>query len=234
MSLNASHLILEVTRKCNMCCDHCLRGEPQKQDMTKVIINKVLDTFESICTVTFTGGEPTLNLDLIRYFFNEADKRGKLPSSFWLATNGKENQIELAALLLEYYPLVDEPECCGVAVSKDYFHDEPKINYLAGLSFYDSSKEHDIYNPDDSWLIKSGNAELYDLGSQEKADRRSQNLYLDAHGNNNFTIEQVYVNALGDVIPDCDYSYIEQEKMKLCHIDDLVEYIHLISETKTA
>ena len=34
-------LILEVTRRCNMCCAHCLRGEAENIDMQKETIDKV-------------------------------------------------------------------------------------------------------------------------------------------------------------------------------------------------
>ena len=65
-------LILEVTRRCNMCCAHCLRGEAENIDMQKETIDKVLDLVDKIEHVTFSGGEPSLNLPLIQYFFDRA------------------------------------------------------------------------------------------------------------------------------------------------------------------
>ena len=55
--LNIYNLVLEVTRRCNMCCAHCLRGEAQNMDMQKETIDKLLDQTDSISMVTFSGGE---------------------------------------------------------------------------------------------------------------------------------------------------------------------------------
>lgn len=57
--LNIYNLVLEVTRRCNMCCAHCLRGEAQNMDMQKETIDKLLDQTDSISMVTFSGGEPS-------------------------------------------------------------------------------------------------------------------------------------------------------------------------------
>ena len=54
-------LILEVTRRCNMCCDHCLRGDAQDLDMQKETVDALLEQVGSIGGVTFSGGEPLLN-----------------------------------------------------------------------------------------------------------------------------------------------------------------------------
>lgn len=209
MNISVGSLILEVTRSCNMCCDHCLRGSAQATRMTKKMIEEILSKVDSISMVTFTGGEPTLNLKVIRHFFETAKQMGKLPSAFWLATNGKEHQLELANLLLEYYPHMDEPEMCGVAVSVDTFHGEPTANYLKGLSFYDHSKEHDVSKFDESWVIRTGKADEYGFGNNAK--HRSTELYTDFY-NDYVNVDKMYINAEGWIIPDCDYSYEEQER----------------------
>lgn len=57
------HLAIEVTRRCNMECAHCLRGDAQAVDMTQEIVDRFVDGLEegmSIGDVTLTGGEPSL------------------------------------------------------------------------------------------------------------------------------------------------------------------------------
>ena len=44
----AYNAIFEVTRRCNLSCEHCLRGDAQNLDMTKETVDKVLDHIESI------------------------------------------------------------------------------------------------------------------------------------------------------------------------------------------
>ena len=63
----AGHLAIEVTQRCNLNCDHCLRGCARNVNITKEIIDKTLDNFEHISSITFTGGEPTLNPEAIIY-----------------------------------------------------------------------------------------------------------------------------------------------------------------------
>ena len=112
-------MILEVTRRCNMCCEHCLRGDAQNLDMAEETVDKLLEQVGSIATVTFSGGEPSLNVPLIRYFFKKARECGVMPYSFYVVTNGKANQLDLAAVLLEVYPEMEEPEACGISLSVD-------------------------------------------------------------------------------------------------------------------
>ena len=60
--LQLNEFAIEITRKCNMKCAHCLRGEAQKRNIHKKYITKVLEDISSIGSLTITGGEPTLNM----------------------------------------------------------------------------------------------------------------------------------------------------------------------------
>ena len=42
ISLPYYNLMLEVTRKCNLTCSHCMRGNPQNLEMSDEILEKVL------------------------------------------------------------------------------------------------------------------------------------------------------------------------------------------------
>lgn len=206
-------LILEITRKCNMACDHCLRGDAQNMDMTKEIIDEVLKHCGFIGTVVFTGGEPSLNVPLIRYFFKQAEKQGKLPGSFYVVTNGKENQYELAAELLKWYPKMEDKELCGVSLSIDPYH-EPQngylneMEYVRSLSFYSNEKEipaSECYP--EKHIIAEGRAANW---GENKRKLNESIIFEDDR------IEMLYVSANGNLIGDCDFSYD--------HIDQLSEY----------
>lgn len=203
LKVNAGTLILEVTRRCNQQCAHCLRGHCQAMDMTKETIDAVLDSMESIGSVVFTGGEPTLNLPIIQYFFEEANRHGKLPSCFWLATNGLEHQIELAKILLDWYPLMEEQSLCGVTISVDQFHKKPAVNYLAGLAFYTKEKEHPN-GMDNRQIIHSGLAEENGLGFHSAHEDLDFEVSMD---DDTIDVDFVYVSANGLITGDCDMSY---------------------------
>ena len=85
-------LILEVTRRCNMSCAHCLRGDAQALNMPREIIDKVLDSVESIGSVLFTGGEPSLNLEVIRYFSQKLKNSESCHILFILSQTGKKTR----------------------------------------------------------------------------------------------------------------------------------------------
>ena len=60
ISLPYYNLMLEVTRKCNLTCSHCMRGDPQNLDMSDEILEKIFGQVEQIYHLSLTGGEPFL------------------------------------------------------------------------------------------------------------------------------------------------------------------------------
>ncbi len=203
-------LVLEVTRKCNMACEHCLRGDAESLDMKKEIVDEVLKHCDFIGSVVFTGGEPSLNIPLIRYFFEEAKKQGKLPANFYVVTNGKANQYELATELLKWYPKMGEKDLCGVALSVDVYHESLGVEaeYIRALSFYRDDKEIPFSERyPERYIIAEGRAANWG----ESKRRLNDTIKFD-----NGTVEMLYVSANGNLIGDCDFSYD--------HIDQLSEY----------
>ena len=59
------NLMLEVTRKCNLRCEHCMRGEPQNLNMSDRILEKIFEQTEQIYHLSLTGGEPFLSPQVI-------------------------------------------------------------------------------------------------------------------------------------------------------------------------
>lgn len=103
--LQLNEFAIEITRKCNMKCAHCLRGEAQKRNIHKKYITKVLEDISSIGSLTITGGEPTLNIPAIRFILEEL-KRLEIPvSNFYIVVNGRKScqSLEFIQLLIEMY-----------------------------------------------------------------------------------------------------------------------------------
>ena len=117
-------LILEVTQRCNMDCDHCLRGKCRNVNITHEIIDATLDKFGYIGMLTFTGGEPTLNVEAIEYTVEQIKKRGISIGGFYVVTNAQKFSARLVTALLQLYVISDEREMCGLTVSVDEFHDD--------------------------------------------------------------------------------------------------------------
>ena len=240
-------LVLEVTRRCNMHCDHCLRGDAEKMDMQQATVDKILDTVDSIGSVTFSGGEPSLNIPLIRYFFKEAEKRGKLPSSFYIVTNGKAHMLDLAQLVLEWYAKFDEPDLCGVTISQDVFHDidwddgrTAPVNYLAGLACYRPDDKKHSLNDRNKWVQPRGRALENGLGGDNvfhKMDEDTGNLYVDTYipvGDTEYdasaNIDLLYVSATEKISGDCDMPFEAIDRLPYS-IDTLYEAIKAATES---
>lgn len=117
-SISINSLILEITRRCNMRCDHCMRGDAQNMDMNFEIIDKVLDSGVRINEVTFTGGEPSLYPEAITYFADSLEKRDQYITFFYVKTNGRVESLELAIALLKLYSRCEEPDMCTLDVSR--------------------------------------------------------------------------------------------------------------------
>lgn len=75
--------VIAVTNKCNFNCIYCHPDStPGKEGMSKETGRKVLDFIFSIpmrpgCQIVIEGGEPLLQWDLIRYLYQESEKRAK-------------------------------------------------------------------------------------------------------------------------------------------------------------
>ena len=65
VKMNIKHLMIEMTRECNLKSEHCMRGDAQNITITPEIIDKTLDNIETIFSLTLTGGEPFLHPDMI-------------------------------------------------------------------------------------------------------------------------------------------------------------------------
>lgn len=89
MKISYYNLILEITRRCNMNCAHCMRGEAQNIDIPFEVIDKALENVSHIGNLTLTGGEISLNPPAISYVAQQIIKRGINVDNIYMVTNGK-------------------------------------------------------------------------------------------------------------------------------------------------
>lgn len=134
------NLAVEITRKCQLKCAHCLKGDAQNVDMSPEIIDKLLESVCSIGRLLFTGGEPTMNLDGMRYFLDALKKRDITLNKLVIITNGCDISEEVFNLIKEYYAYITYRKGYGkhkieISVSSDVYHkqsgSEPEKAYNA-------------------------------------------------------------------------------------------------------
>lgn len=83
-------LALQVTRRCNLKCDLCGKGEPQNIDITKAIVDKTFDEIQNyyISDLRLNGGETFLNPEMIVYILEQIEKRNMMVNRIFVFTNG--------------------------------------------------------------------------------------------------------------------------------------------------
>lgn len=157
--LTFEYLTIEVTRKCNMRCTHCLRGDTQNVDINYKHIDDLLNQTEVIGHLDITGGEPTLNLDALQHILNGLCKRGIPLFEFGLNTNGLLYSERFINLVKWCKQIIDvscsnclkngneyQPKKyisrCNIGVSLDQYHEQHDIceehyqRYKEALSDY--------------------------------------------------------------------------------------------------
>ena len=236
-------LILEITRRCNIQCRHCLRGKAQGKNMSFETIRKALVGVDSIGTINFTGGEPSLYVPAIRYFTECIRMLNIDVGSFYVVTNGKIASRSLAEALTNLSWLCSETdrngglEAGGLVMSRDQYHRELGYdqwrarNLYESLPFYhDDERTKDIDMP-----IGEGNA--YDNGIGVRSPDINHPVVTNDQDYTEDRVEGVvYVNVNGDVIPSCDMSYESQELDKMGNVhekpllDILTQYASTLQE----
>ena len=114
-----------------MACAHCMKGDAQSIDLATEHIDALLDQTKQIEYLMFTGGEPTLNIEGMRYFLDGCIKRNIKIEYLNLTINGKVATNEMAQLLLDFDDWIakysDKRYYDGhilLWISKDRFHDD--------------------------------------------------------------------------------------------------------------
>ena len=202
-----NYLILEVTRRCNMCCAHCLRGNSQDVDMSRQVVDRVLQDIDEIKDVFFTGGEPSLNIPIMEYFFEQAQQKHICVGSFGLVTNGKEKQEELVRFIKEHLSNVKEKNRCFIGMSRDQFHEPVSSNLFRQFPFYSNEKERP--NREKKTLLSEGRAEGW--SGTRAPSRVGDKLWVMKYRGETVVHNELSVSANGNILGCCDLSYKHED-----------------------
>jgi hypothetical protein len=214
MKIFAEQLIIEVGRLCNLKCEHCLRGDAEDKTVDIPTVKKFLKEFSRIETLTFTGGEPTLYENEIIKIIDFIMKQEIPVGNFYIASNGLIKCPKLMLKLVEFnaYTYSDDSEVLSQCqLSNDEFHDQvPEENkrFFKGFSFY-SERDYQDWS---SYWINEGRAQENGLGRGRDLNKQ-QSFSINYYEDEEYSVETVYFNAEGYLLPDCDYSYQSQREM---------------------
>jgi hypothetical protein len=204
-------LILEATRRCSMQCGHCLRGDARPEDGQMRHVIELLEGVTEINNITFTGGEPFLNVQFIEQVLWHCRKERIPVNTFYIATNGvvfnKDNLYSQRCMkvMLDWYLYCEDREYCSVQLSKTEWHQQWEDVFIAedmlsAFRFF-STRGEDL---EQSALIPEGRgADWCTRRNPLKVSEPDFDYPGDA---------LVYLNVEGRVMWGCDYSYDTQDE----------------------
>lgn len=221
-TLSIQNLIIETTRRCNMRCPHCLRGDAENTDMNFETIRPFLESVREIEELTFSGGEPTLNVPIMEQVLEYVKEHNVPIQAFYIVTNGKQVPDDFIMLLHKWYDYCyqyqDSLEYCGVSLSRDDFHEpipDENIGKLSSFSFFRDYAYTDFHK---AYIIDTGRASK-EVSKTEYRFRDATNqteLHVFNYDNSNhLQIEDgnVYLSVNGEIVPDCNYAYEDMPKV---------------------
>lgn len=211
-------LSIEVTRRCNMSCAHCMRGNSQNIDISLVDIKNILKHTKDIHHLNITGGEPSLNTDAIRYILKLLKQFNIHVHDFYIVTNGSlfsisKEFIEVCSDLYEYQEEKEDNHSM-LDMSDDKYHDSKYQNHvistLQKYPFFGLREQSEYI-----FLFKEGRC-------KEGCENPIHPIYLTT---TNYVYGDVYLNAQGMILSNGDLSYQRQSDNVLCHSSEFLKYL---------
>jgi len=221
MDTEIDSLVIEVTRRCNMSCHHCLRGDAENMDMNLDYVRSLFSKIDTVNTLTITGGEPSLVPQIINKIIDISNEENVYVGRFYLVTNAKKITMEFITVLLRLYTEwvnYYEDEIPLVQWSNDYYHDDVDkegIRLLKGLSFATPK----YYKDDTEYrCIDEGNASI-NIG--DCRENTMEEIEVEC---GSITQGCIYLNCKGQIINDCNWSYESQDdedhECRICSVDE--------------
>ncbi len=225
MEINIESLVIEVTRRCNISCLHCLRGEQEKINMQLKYVDALFSQINYIGILTFTGGEPQLAPETIDKILISAKKHSVDVGNFYCATNGLVNSKKFLYSMVDWYEFCLENDMSAVDLSNDYYHvEQGRVEKdelrLRALKFFHEKHGKTEYNHNDHWILEGRAAEMGLKGHTLKPDK----ICVYNYDENTLRIENtLYLNCRGKLINGCDWSYESQRKRKDIQIGSVID-----------
>ncbi len=224
--MNINNMVIEITRKCNMVCDHCLRGNAQNIEIPDHVINQFFHEMRNgyIDNLTITGGEPSLAPHKINTIIEAAKHNHVDIGSFYIATNAKEVSDEFLLAVMRLHCYCSDNELSAVNYSNDDYHDPIKTENIKRLSVFSfTSPKYDRSYPLHDYEINEGRAKENGIGCRENHESLYDDFenYIDLENQTIYEMT-VYLNCKGKVINGCDWSYKSQNKKAniICGIEN--------------
>lgn len=224
--LFVQNLCLIATERCNLNCDHCMRGNCSNKVMDDKVIEATLSQFYHIQNLSICGGEITMALDTLEKIFSYVIENNIIVEMVTMVINGtiySEEFLKLLDYMSSYISNKRMKELsANFVISKDMYHFREierlgKVrDYFENVEKYKISKHFNGFQELHAQLFREGNAEKLDLSlTVPMVPMTPQITYIGKF--NKFDMENgicnigplVCVNVDG-VITECDASIMHQ------------------------
>lgn len=223
MDIKIYNLILEVTRRCNMNCAHCMRGDAQDMDADPAILPQIFNGIGEIETITFTGGEPALNTQYIKTVVDYIIEHHIPVHGCFIATNAKVYSQELVDCVWRLYDAYcgdgdvlttpsdwlfvhddEERQDFSIAISGDRYHENvpsENIRRYYRCGFFSKCKLQV-----GSGILARGRGASIPGSYVQPVYKLNAEVLQDE---NQIAVDQLYVSCNGSVVADCDLSFAD-------------------------
>jgi len=206
------NLNIEITRKCNSECIHCLRGANNYDSAylswdIVVMLSRLLSN-HTIEVLTITGGEPSLAYDRIGHIINTFESNNIKVNNFYIVTNGKWNSELNTKGFIDnierLYNFCSTNDISEVAISDDTYHASTgRNNLVVELLKLDYAHKRSFTGT----VINEGFAKYNDIG----VTNVSPHLYtFNKIKECLYVYGCIYINIKGRILSNPDLSYDSQ------------------------
>lgn len=224
-------LAIEVTRRCNLHCEHCMRGDAQNIDIPLSYIDKILDEPELIIhRLVFSGGEPTLVSDIIIYTIEKIIRERKIILSIHITTNGliyDERLIEALTKYIAYTQKVlpslqkhmEIADIVNIRLSTDQYHQKiPHQKYYQIPNPHIHVSETGNLDVLDDQVLKTGRYKDGLFGRY--FEYKLHPLKITPYPSMTIFENDYYLTATGFVTSNGDGEYQDMDKINLGRVED--------------
>lgn len=112
------NLHLQLTRNCTLECEHCLRGDRERVNMSTEILDRIFKDVKKVQFLLLTGGEPLLNIEALEHLVELLKSKQIRVNKIILITNGTVLSDRILKVLHE----LQNYSYLALKLSTDIFH----------------------------------------------------------------------------------------------------------------
>lgn len=109
---------IEISRRCNLDCSHCMRGEAQNSKISTELLNKFFDDVKSANVLVISGGEPFMCYEEIKSLIEVIKSKHVFIPKVLIVTNGTIYDERIYKLLEQNFEYIE------IDISIDNYHME--------------------------------------------------------------------------------------------------------------